>query len=131
MRKASRDPAKEALLPGRQGMFDEQIPIREQVRDLPLEALLLAGGTLGARGGRTPAFQLGLLVLQLAADLSDGLEDLPVDFLKDVELTDLMGNVPENVPERLGIQRRTVGGAPPAASGLAHRVPFGSGGKTG
>ena len=91
---------------------DEQIPTLEQVTDLLLDPLLTTGGALRGLRGETAPPQLGGVGRQALAQLGHGGADRLGYIAKDVERTKLMGPIAEDRGDRLGVQRRAVGGDP-------------------
>jgi hypothetical protein len=91
---------------------DEQVTVLEQIADLLLDPLLTAGGTPGGLRGGTAPRQLGGLGGQAFPQLGHGTEDRLGEFLEDVECAELMRHLAEDRGDRLGIERRAVGGDP-------------------
>lgn len=91
-------------------MFDEQVPVLEQVGDLSLEAFLLARGPARRFGGGASAFEPGLPLLQRPTRLCYSLDDSLVYLFDNVKLADLVRDYPEDIGNRLGVEWRAVGG---------------------
>jgi hypothetical protein len=91
---------------------DEQVTVLEQITDLLLDPLLATGGTPGGLRSGTAPPQLGGVGRQAVAQPGHGTEDRLGDFLEDVECAELMRHVAEDRGDRLGIERRAVGGDP-------------------
>src|SRR6476620_3149106 len=87
----------------------------EEVSDLPLEVSASTCHPLRLRRAGPSAGELRLLCGQVLADRSDGAKDGFVQLRQDVEATDLVLHLAEDLGNRLRIQVRAVGGDPPEA----------------
>lgn len=93
-------------------MLHKQVAIFKQVRNFLLKPLaLLRQFAFGAAG--TPPPKFGLLGSEFFAHLGDRSQDGMVQFFQNMELTDLMGHVPENLRDCRRIERRAIGGDAP------------------
>jgi hypothetical protein len=89
-------------------VLHEQVAVLEQITDLPLDPLLPPRRTPRLfRTGATLS-QLGLLRRELLAHLGDGTEDRLGQLGQDVEFTDLMRHVTEDLDDRGRIERRAI-----------------------
>ena len=92
--------------------LDEQVAVLEQVADLLLEPLFPTGGALCGLGGGTAPRQFGGAGRQILAQFGHGAQGRLGHVTKDVKHAELMGHFAEDRGDRLGVQRRAVGGDP-------------------
>ena len=85
----------------------------EEVGDLLLHALALAGSLFGLRGRRPPPLRGQLARGQGFAHCHPRPQDRLDQFFENVEFADLVGNVAEDLAQRLWIQGRRVRGDAP------------------
>jgi len=91
-------------------MPHEQVAVVEQFRHPPLDPLRPAVPALGRSGGaRAPPRQRGRLRRQALADAGQGVQDGLGQFLEDMELAHLMGNVAEHQGNGPRVQGRAIG----------------------
>jgi hypothetical protein len=81
----------------------------KQVSHFLIDPLAASGCAAGRGRRRTPATELRFGGGQLLADFGYRTQYRLRQFLQDVKLAELVWHIPENLRNRLGIQRRTVG----------------------
>lgn len=89
-------------------VLHKEVAMIKQVADSFLQTLPSAGGPLGGPRARSATRQARLLACEVFADLGDGPQHGLGQFLENMELANLMRDRPENLGNRLGIQRRRV-----------------------
>ena len=98
-----------APLGGSQIVLHEQVAMLKQVSNLLFDLLPVPGRLAGGGRTRTPAAKLGFRGGQLLADLGARVQHRLRQFLDDMKLAELVGNIAKDPGNWLGIQGRTVG----------------------
>ena len=98
------------------------MPMLEEIRDPLLQPLAPPRRPLGRRRGGAAALPDRLLAGQLLTYLGHSPQDRPGQLFDDMEFTDLVGDVAEDVAQRLGVQGRAVGGDPWSARPRSRRA---------
>ncbi|HUT93898.1 MAG TPA: hypothetical protein VMY37_30825 [Thermoguttaceae bacterium] len=86
-------------------MLYEQAAMLKQVSDLLFDLLAAPRCLASRRRGRTPTAELWFGGRQLLADFGDRTENRLRQFLDDMKLADLMGNVAKQLGNGLRIRR--------------------------
>ena len=92
-----RDAHQGALLGWSQNVLHEQVTMLKQIPDFLLDPLGLPRRFAGGGRRRTPAAKLGFHGGQLLADLGARVQNRFGQFLNDVKLAELVGNIAKNL----------------------------------